>query len=57
MSTIHNHEEVVFLMDGRVEAIMGNKKLKIKAPAKLIIPSNMYHKFTAMTDLVGLEIK
>ena len=53
----HNHKEVVFIMEGKAEVIIENKKLKIKAPAKLEIPSKVYHKFTAMTDLVGLEIK
>lgn len=53
----HKHEETLFLMEGGAEAIIGEQKQKIKAPAKLIIPSNVYHKFTALTDLIGLEIK
>lgn len=53
----HNHEETVFLMEGEAEAIIGEKTQIVKAPAKLVIPSNIYHKFTALTDLIGLEIK
>ncbi|MCX6753837.1 MAG: cupin domain-containing protein [Candidatus Nomurabacteria bacterium] len=53
----HNHKETVFLMEGEAEAIIGEKTQIVKAPAKLVIPSNIYHKFTALTDLIGLEIK
>lgn len=53
----HNHEETIFLMEGEAEAIIGEKTQVIKAPAKLVIPLNVYHKFTAITDLIGLEIK
>lgn len=54
---IHSHEETVFLMEGEVEMIVGEIKQIVKAPAKLIIPANTYHKFTAITDVIGLEIK
>jgi quercetin dioxygenase-like cupin family protein len=54
---IHGHAETVFLMEGEGEMILWNKKKIIKAPAKLIIPANTYHKFTALTDVIGLEIK
>lgn len=53
----HSHEETVFLMEGEVEVILGDKTEKVKAPAKLVIPANTYHKFTAITDSIGLEIK
>lgn len=53
----HEHEETVYLMEGEAEAIIGNDIKRIKAPAKLVIPSNVYHKFTALTDVIGLEIK
>ena len=53
----HNHEETIFLMEGEVEAIIGDKTQTAKAPVKLVIPANVYHKFTALTDLIGLEIK
>lgn len=54
---VHTHEETIFLMEGEAEAIIEDKTQIIKSPAKVIIPPNVYHKFTALTDLVGLEIK
>ena len=53
----HNYPETVFLMKGEVEIILGEKKESIAAPAKIIIPANTYHKFTAVTEVIGLEIK
>ena len=54
---IHEHEETIFLMKGKAEMILGEEKQVVEAPAKLTIPSNVYHKFTAITDVIGLEIK
>jgi len=54
---VHSNKEIVFLMEGEAEAIIGDKTLIIKSPAKVEIPANTYHKFTALTDLIGLEIK
>lgn len=54
---IHDQEETVFLMEGEIEMIVGDTKQIVKAPAKLVIPANTYHKFTAITDIIGLEIK
>lgn len=53
----HNHQEIVFLMDGTAEAIIGKDTRIINSPAKVVIPPNVYHKFTAITNLIGLEIK
>ena len=53
----HSHEETVFLMEGEAEVILGDKTEIVKAPAKLVIPSNIYHKFIALTDLIGIELK
>ena len=53
----HEHEETVFLMSGEAEIIIGVEKQIIMAPAKIVIPPNIYHKFTALTDLIGLELK
>jgi quercetin dioxygenase-like cupin family protein len=53
----HNHQETLFLMNGTAEAIIGNDTKIINTPAKVVIPPNVYHKFTALTDLIGLEIK
>ncbi len=53
----HTHEEIVFLMEGKVEATIWDDIMIIDAPVKLTIPPNIYHKFTALTDIIGLEIK
>ena len=54
---LHDHEEKVFLIKGKVEMTLGDKVQIIKAPVKLLIPKNTYHKFTALEDSIGLEIK
>lgn len=53
----HRHSETVYLIKGEVEAIIGDKKEIVSAPAKFVIPGNTYHKFTALTDVVGIEVK
>jgi quercetin dioxygenase-like cupin family protein len=53
----HSHQETVFLMEGEAEVILGDKIITAKAPVKLVIPPNIHHKFTAITDIIGLEIK
>ena len=53
----HTHEETVYLMEGKAEYTLKSKTQTVKAPVKIIIPPNTYHKFTAITDLVGIEIK
>ena len=53
----HDKEERVFLMEGKAEIILGSKLYIIEAPKKITIPANTYHKFTAITDVIGLEIK
>lgn len=54
---VHDDQEIVFLMEGEAELILGDKIQNVKAPIKITIPPKMYHKFTALTDLVGLEIR
>lgn len=53
----HPHEETIFLMEGKAEFMLGDKIQPITAPTKIIIPPNTYHKFTAISDLIGLELK
>jgi len=53
----HTHQETVFLMAGTAEMIIGNKIQTIISPKKIVIPANTYHKFTALTEVIGLEIK
>jgi len=44
-------------MDGTAQAIIGEDTEIINSPAKVVIPPNVYHKFIALTDLIGLELK
>ncbi|MEI6774962.1 MAG: hypothetical protein WCL18_09700 [bacterium] len=44
-------------MAGTAEMIIGNKIQTIISPKKIVIPANTYHKFTALTEVIGLEIK
>lgn len=54
---IHEDEEIIYLMEGEAEMILGDAVQKISAPIKITIPPNTYHKFTALSDLIGLEIR
>ncbi len=53
----HSHKETVFLLEGEVEVTIVNETTIISAPSKLIIPGNTYHKFKALTEVTGLEMK
>ena len=53
----HKHQETIFLMKGEAELILEEEIIHIKAPAKITIPPKAYHKITAITDWIGLEIK
>ena len=53
----HEHEETVYLMDGSVEFILGDETHVVNSPSKITIPPDTYHKFTALSDVIGLEIK
>ena len=53
----HDKEETVFLVEWQAEVVLSTEKYIIDAPKKITIPANTYHKFTAITDVIGLEIK
>ena len=53
----HSHKETIFIIQGTAKMIVGDKTATITSPKKIIIPANTYHKFTALTDVIGLEIK
>ena len=53
----HQHEETVYLMEGKVEFTLDDETQVINAPMKITIPPDAYHKFTALSDVIGLEIK
>jgi quercetin dioxygenase-like cupin family protein len=53
----HNYPDIVFLLKGEVELIVGTETHRIKAPKKITIPPNVYHKFTALTNVTAIETK
>ena len=53
----HDYLDIVFLIKGEVELIIGTKTHHIKAPKKITIPPKIYHKFTALTDVIAIETK
>lgn len=40
-----------------MELTVGEKIQRIKAPKKIVIPPDVYHKFVALTDVAGVEEK
>jgi len=54
---IHDDQEIIYLVKGKAEYTIGDKKRVIEAPTKIVIPPKTYHKFVALTDCVGLETK
>ena len=53
----HSESEVIFLIEGELEMTLETEKQRISAPLKITILPNLYHKFTALTDGIALEIK
>ncbi len=53
----HAYKDIVLLMKGEVELTVGGTTQRIKAPKKIVIPPNVYHKFVALTDVIGVEAK
>lgn len=53
VSADHTHKvsEVLFLLEGKVKLTIDNKTKIVKAPAKIEIPSNIYHKLLALSDI------
>jgi len=47
----HSEKEVLFLLEGEIELTVGEQVRKLKAPVKVDIPSNTYHKILALTDI------
>lgn len=53
ISSDHSHAEGedIFLVEGKIELTVGNETRKVKAPIKIEIPPNTYHKIIAITDI------
>ena len=49
--------EVLELVEGEVESVIGEEKKVVKVPFTFKIPANAYHEFTALTDIILLEHK
>jgi len=55
----HTHEspEILYLTRGEIELTVGNKIATIKAPTKISIQPNVYHKLLALSDIEFIEDK
>ena len=53
ISSDHSHKEGedIFLVEGEIELTVGKETKKVKAPVKIKIPPNVYHKIIALTDI------
>lgn len=47
----HNIVENIFLLKGRAQLIVGDRKLVIDSPKKIIIPKNANHELKALTNI------
>ena len=52
---VHEDAETLYLVEGRVELTIGDKTQVAEAPIKIEIPSNIYHKLVALTDIRIVE--
>lgn len=53
ISADHTHEEAeaLYLVNGEVEITVENETALMKAPSKILIEKNVYHKLIALTDI------
>ena len=53
ISSDHTHAEGedIFLVEGRIELTVGDETKEVEAPIKIELPSNVYHKIIALTDI------
>lgn len=47
----HKEDETLYLVEGRGRITVGDETEKIKAPVKITIPAETYHKLIASTDI------
>jgi mannose-6-phosphate isomerase-like protein (cupin superfamily) len=57
ISANHTHDdaEILYLVKGAIELTVGEEIQTVRAPAKIEIPGNIYHKLIALTDIELLE--
>lgn len=57
ISADHTHEdaETLYLVEGKVKLTVGDETQEVEAPVKIEIPSNVYHKLIALTDIRIVE--
>ena len=53
----HKQGEVLFLIEGAIELTVGDKTVSLKAPKRIEIPAEIYHKLLAKTDIKLLEYR
>ena len=55
----HTHEvpEILYLTKGEIELTVGDKNQIVKAPTKISIEPNIYHKVLALSDIEIIEDK
>lgn len=53
ISADHTHEEAetLFLVEGEIELTIAKETRTVKAPKTFFVPSNVYHKVVALTDI------
>lgn len=52
----HPHEQLSIILDGQFEMTLGEETRRIEAGMMAVIPSNLKHTGTALTDCVILDI-
>lgn len=54
VSADHTHEEAetLYLVEGEVELTIGEESTKVQAPKMFYVPADVYHKVTALTDII-----
>jgi len=53
ISSDHTHPEGedIFLIEGEIELTVGDETERVKAPVKIELPADVYHKIIALTDI------
>ena len=54
---VHDKNEILFLIEGKIELTVNNETKIVEAPIKISIPNETYHKIKALTDIKLIEIK
>lgn len=52
----HSFEQVIIILEGKMEFLLDNKKHTMSKGGVMIIPPNIYHQCTALTDCQLIEV-